>query len=986
MQKTVSTLTESYQDQEQHLLAAITHAPLALCKWWVDGTLVFATDEGFRRLGIDISTALSRHYRALFDHVPEVVRAIEQAFAGHTVSETIRVNNIPWDVRFVPAYDSRKNIAGVVGILTDASDRITSFRLFHTLDVLSLIRKHLAQTDSTEEFLHNVCDVIQQLYAAVWVGLAERSEGKAFKIITANEAANGYFDNSALSWDVSQKTGRNAAAEAFRTGRTKVATDIANSPECELWHAGARMFGWKALLAIPLLREGASLGVLVIHNSDAEAFDSEEISLWEKIAAEITEGIWLLDERAARKRIALERQEVDDNYKRLIETVFDVIVVHCDGKILDINPAGVRLAGARTSEQLVGTPLIALIEPQDRDRVQKSFARKNAAQAMEMMEFKLLGLDSSLTDVEGVTVPIRHHGAPAQLSVLRDISQRKLNEQAISKAKASLEYAQQIAKMGSIELDILSGRTEWSKNALAILELGEHTNPNEFINTISRRLVGEEDRLAVQQLIDDIRKNAKASSTELRILGSHDADKTIQIHGIPEVTQHVFVPRIFFVVQDITEFREIERGLKVTTERLLRAQEIGHTGDFEILAEYDRITLSERACGILGLAVAQSMLSLDGFYRQIHHDDQANIKSRFGAMLANDPPPSVMANNRGDTSSPQGLCIDCRLASPQNEQWINIQGLLVDNGKERKIIGNIQDITERKTVELAIKRSEEKLAQAQRVARVWEWHWDVEHDVVTWSETLNTVLGFESPVTQLTFEQLMNSIRDIDREPFRQAAKNTLTHGVTGEIEYIQKLLSGVSVRVLSRWEAVRDSSGEVTKIIGTSQDVTTLREAQERVARKERIHHRTGLPNKEMAYDRIYYLTEQAKRFDKRFAAVGLKVNGYRSLKERMGDKDFYHAQLEIAKNTNHDLAHLDTFARLDKGRFLLIFDQPLSSADVASVTQYVHNSWSNAFAAKNGASGDLVSVDTCSVHCPEDGTDWEGLLKLVAHRLEQP
>lgn len=244
------------------------------------------------------------------------------------VSETVRVNDKPWDVRFFPAYNSDKKLAGVVGILTDASDRFTAFRLLRTLKVLSLIRKSLAQSDSTEEFLSNVCEVIQQLYAAVWIGLADRSGPKTLRIITGSNSTSRYFETKALSWDIAQKTGRNLAAEAIRTGRTQMSDDILRSPECEVWHDGAHEHGLKSLLAVPLLRDGASLGVLVVHNNDPVVIDKEEISLWEKIVTEVTEGISLLEERQERKRMLLERQEVDDKYKQLVETVFDVCKHH----------------------------------------------------------------------------------------------------------------------------------------------------------------------------------------------------------------------------------------------------------------------------------------------------------------------------------------------------------------------------------------------------------------------------------------------------------------------------------------------------------------------------------------------------------------------------------------------------------------------------------------------------------------------------------
>ena len=66
-------------------------------------------------------------------------------------------------------------------------------------------------------------------------------------------------------------------------------------------------------------------------------------------------------------------------------------------------------------------------------------------------------------------MPTLHENEPAQLSVWRDISARKQSERLISKQNTSLEYAQQVAQIGSIEIELSSGRAEWSKSASEML-------------------------------------------------------------------------------------------------------------------------------------------------------------------------------------------------------------------------------------------------------------------------------------------------------------------------------------------------------------------------------------------------------------------------------------------------------------------------------------------------------------------------------------
>lgn len=966
--------------QERQLLNAFTQAPLALGKWFRDGTLVFASDEGFAKLGIDLRAGLAEPYQQQFAHVPALVQAISQAFQGRVVSDTVRIQEKSLDVRFFPAYDSKKTLAGVIGILTDATDRITAFRVVRTMEVLSRIRWHLARSDSTAEFLKKACEAIQELFASVWIGLADHGRHKALNVITGRGAESEYFSSLDLSWDLARPSGRDLAAEAVRTGRTQRSEDISNTPGCEIWERGVRRYGWKSMLAVPLLREGVSVGVLAVHSADPLAFDREVVGLWENIATEITEGIRLLEDREERKQMVLERQEADDKYKQLVETVFDVIVVHRDGKVLEINPAGVQLAGAADHDALIGTPLLALVDPVDRQRVEHLVAANDPTSPARMLEFSLLSLDGRRVDVEGLTVPIRYGRAPAALSVLRDISQRKRHEQAISRATARLEYAQHVAKMGSIEVNLDDGRTEWSKNALAILGLAGPTEPLGVPQAIAQQAI-HEDKPLIESLVDDIRRTAKAASTEFRRLSQTGIPKTILIHGIPQVEKSARVSHIFFVVQDISEFRDIERGLKITTERLLRAQSIGRIGDFELRTDTQQIALSSGACRMLGMGDAPATLSLDSFCRQVHPDDQVPLRRTLEGLVAARLDSRQRSAQPVDTDA--DCCVDCRLVSRAREQWINIQAKYVDDEDGKKVIGNLQDITERKRVEIEIQRAKQQLVDANRLARVWEWQLDLERNILTWSDSVNELLGAKSPISEMTYEQFLATIRDVDREPMQRAVSNTVKHGVPGEVVYVQKFLAGQSVRLFARWVAERNAQGQVVKLLGASLDVTSVREIHEREARDERLHQQTGMPGKSMAYDRVCCLAEQAKRFQRGFSILKIQVLNYRELRAHCGESRFYAAQVEIAESLHRHFHELDTYARLDKGRFVLVFRVVLNETDAEAAIGFVRETWAHAMGWDGGA--ESPRLQSAWAHCPDDGTDWKGLLDLVEYRIEQ-
>lgn len=958
-----------FREQEPRLLNAFTQAPLSLFKFWVDGTLVSVV-EGGEASGFEAAEALAKHYKDAFRGSPELIACIDRAYTGIAVNATLELGGRPWDARFFPTHDSSRGVMGVVAILTDASDRLTAFRVLRTLDILASVSRCLARSDDEQSFIREICSQIQQTRSAAFVGLVDRADkAKTIQVLTGEGPARAFFLGQHLVWDAVSKAGQSIASDAIRTGRPQVANDLPASKDCEVWYEAARQFGWSAALALPLLSDAASVGVLVLFGADP--FDRQEIPMWEHVATEVIEGIVVLRERARQRQIAAERGEVDDNYRRLVETAFDIIIVHQDLKVVDINAAGVKHAGASGRDVLIGAPLMSLIAGDDRQRVLEALVNAQALSAQAQgglndaakpVEFKLLGLNASITDVEGVTVPIKHAGSLAQLSVLRDISQRKKQEKALFNAKASLDYAQRVANMGSVDLDVASGQAAWSENAFHILGVDDQRPAGEgFFDVLGAAVGGEQEK--VRALLEHIRIKGAPADAEIRV-GNGTLHKTIHIHGIPIYEGRGAANRIFFVLQDLSELRMIERGLKKTTDRLRKAQEIGHLGDFEIDIVNQQMWLSQAACELLELRDTETHMSLDAFYKRFAPTDHSIILSNINPVLAGNQ----------DTFG-----ADAMLA--HRDRWISIEGSRTVSDGELKIIGNVQDITDRKKVELNIKQSEARLKRAQQVARVWEFWWDIEKDCITWSETLSTILGVEPPMQTLTFDQFMSTMREQDRQAFKLAAHNTFHHGVPGEVEYLQSLYSGATVRVVSRWEVSRrNAQGEVVGISGITQDVTSLREAQERVAYKERFHVPSGLPNTQVALDRLAYLLSLGDDDGGGFGIVGLKLLGYKKLRGLLPADKVYGAIKQAAAESRRAVPDIDLIAKLERGQFIMLV-RNVTASSLQAVAARIGGIWTERFSRQEV--GVAVSGVTTCVKCPEEGADLEGIVKLALHRL---
>lgn len=131
--------------------------------------------------------------------------------------------------------------------------------------------------------------------------------------------------------------------------------------------------------------------------------------------------------------------EAEETVRALRQGEADAIVINVEGKIVYVNPAAVRLYGASSARQLLGKPLLEMVDAEYRDFVLKRLQEVKGAGHTGSFETKVLRLDGELVDVEAFASVIRHEGAEAVQVVLRDVTKRRQMIEALWKARHELE-------------------------------------------------------------------------------------------------------------------------------------------------------------------------------------------------------------------------------------------------------------------------------------------------------------------------------------------------------------------------------------------------------------------------------------------------------------------------------------------------------------------------------------------------------------------
>jgi len=214
-----------------------------------------------------------------------------------------------------------------------------------------------------------------------------------------------------------------------------------------------------------------------------------------------------------------------------------------------------------------------------------------------------------------------------------------------------------------------------------------------------------------------------------------------------------------------------------------------------------------------------------------------------------------------------------------------------------------RDITQRKLAEEEIRKSEESLREAQRLAHIGSWQWTIATDTVKWSEELYHINGLDPNSSAPSFAIMSTYYTPQSWKKLNAVVAETLRSGGSYELDLDMVRPDGAIKHTYARGEADYDASGKIVGLHGTVLDITERKLAEElNLMLKHSI---------DVYYDGIYWMDSNNKFIY--VNDVGCKVFGYS--REELMNKTIY----DINPNaTEQGMKHVWEQLR-SKGYFLV-------------------------------------------------------------------
>jgi PAS domain S-box-containing protein len=395
------------------------------------------------------------------------------------------------------------------------------------------------------------------------------------------------------------------------------------------------------------------------------------------------------------------------------------------------------------------------------------------------------------------------------LGVTRDITSRKLAEQALEERNVQRELAEKAGRVGSYAYDVDTGRGRISEGYAAIQGFPEGTA--EITRTAWLAGVHPEDVERLDVLRSQaFRERKREYNTEYRIVRSG---------GVRWIETRVFISydndghaqRLIGVNIDVTERKQTEARLADLIAQFDLAHKAARVGCYTYDISARTMRFSRASMASYGLTQSTMEITAQQWFARVHRDDKQRLRAEHIRAFKERRPE---------------LINEFRVVRPGGEvRWIEGRSLVVYDhaGRAERMTGVYIDVTERKQTEALLSESKARLTDALAVGQVTAFEWDVVTGRTQRSENAIDILGAaKSPRSDF-----LSHVHSDDRMTLVTQIRNLCPNdpSYTLSFRYICSDSREVWLEETARGEF--DDAGKLLRIKGLTRDITNHKRAE---------------------------------------------------------------------------------------------------------------------------------------------------------------
>lgn len=362
---------------------------------------------------------------------------------------------------------------------------------------------------------------------------------------------------------------------------------------------------------------------------------------------------------------------------------------------------------------------------------------------------------------------------------------------------------------------------------------------------------------------------------------------------------------------ELAERRQSEAALRLSEERLTRAEMATKAGNWELHLDSKTMVASQGAGAVYG--VQPHLLDLEAI-RTVPLENYRPVIDAALAALVNEGAP---------------YDIEFKIRSLDTGEIKDIQSQATYDANRRTIFGVISDITARKQAEVKL----ELAASVFRNAREGIVITDPLSRIVDVNASFTRITGYDKADVLGKTPNVLSSGRQ-SRDFFQLLWQTLNEHGYWHGEVWNRRKDGSLYVEQLTISE-VRNAQGVITNYVGLFNDITMLKNHQHELERMAHYDVLTGLPNRKLLADRLSMAIAQSSRRLGSLAVVFLDLDGFKAVNDQHGHAVGDALLIEVARRLKAVLREGDTLARVGGDEFIAVLVDLESRAICETVLQ---------------------------------------------------
>jgi PAS domain S-box-containing protein len=376
---------------------------------------------------------------------------------------------------------------------------------------------------------------------------------------------------------------------------------------------------------------------------------------------------------------------------------------------------------------------------------------------------------------------------------------------------AQLALAVDLAGITIWRHDLATDRMHYNEQVRVLLQI--EPRPEGVPLAEIRALIHPDDLPRVRASVDAALTSDRPNDTEARYRRADGEWRSVMMRRVVQRDADGRPVAFVGVALDVTERIDDSRRALELGRRFELATRAAGIGYWSLEGGDERARWSDQLRRLHGLGADDLVPAMGEWLRTfVHGDDRDEVGQRFADWVA---------------SGRSTLEADFRLVGRDGQVRHVMTHSRVEGGGARSLLfGLVIDVTERRSVELALRRASERAALVARGVGLGTWEHDLRDGSDHWDEQMWRLRGLAPRERAPSADERLAMVHPDDRRLARDRLERSMREGTSTSYEF-RVLLPDGSVRWLaSRSTPVRDEQGRVVRRIGVNWDITDNRTA----------------------------------------------------------------------------------------------------------------------------------------------------------------